>query len=333
MIRGHVHWRALAAAAGVVAVAAPLAAQQSAAALSLPVEVLHAPATLVPGDPLSTHVTSATPLAELELAVELADGERVAGYGFAVRRGSAGTTWAAVIGIPSTAPAGEARLSISGLLAGSASWAETRVMLHEQPIAIGEREFATEEIPLNTGLSNLRRTTDPQRKTESWELWLLLSDSRPVAWPHYGPLRLPLGDVRRTGGFGDRRLYRYADGNTATSIHNGVDFGVPTGTVVAAAGGGTVAMARERIVTGFTVVIEHLPGVYSLYYHLDALTVREGQRVFAGDPIGTVGSTGLSTGPHLHWEVRAAGVAVDPDVLVTAPLVDLPDASEVADAQ
>ena len=332
MIRVRHRWRMLAAAAGVVAAAASLAAQ-SESALALPVEVLHAPATLAPGDPLSTYVTSAGPLAELELAVEFADGERVAGTGFAVRGGPAGTTWAAVIGIPSAAPAGEARLTISGLLAGSASRAETRVMLHEQSIVIGEREFAVEEIALNTSLSNLRRTTDPRRKAESLDLWLLLNASRPVEWPHFGPLRLPLGDVRRTGGFGDRRLYRYADGNTATTIHNGVDFGVPTGTVVAAAGGGTVAMARERIVTGFTVVIEHLPGVYSLYYHLDGLAVREGQRVFAGDPIGTVGSTGLATGPHLHWEVRAAGVAVDPDLLVTAPLVDLPDASEADDAR
>ena len=179
MVRVRHRWRTLAAAAGVVAVAASLSAQ-SAAAPALPVEVLHAPATLVPGDPLSTHVTSATPLAELELAVELADGERVSGYGFAVRRGSAGTTWAAVIGIPSTAPAGEARLSISGLLAGSASRAETRVLLHEQSIVIGEREFAVEEIALNTSLSNLRRTTDPRRQAESWHLWLLLNESRPV---------------------------------------------------------------------------------------------------------------------------------------------------------
>ena len=311
-------------AAGVVAAAASLAAQSDSAP-ALPVAVLYAPATLAPGDPLSTHVTSATPLAEIDLAVELADGERVVGHGFAVRRGPAGTTWAAVLGIPSSAPAGRARLTISGLLAASASQDEARVLLHEQSIVIGEREFAVEEIALNTSLSNLRRTTDPRRQAESWDLWLLLNESRPVEWPHFGPLRLPLGDVRRTGDFGDRRLYRYADGNTATTIHNGVDFGVPTGTVVAAAGGGTVAMARERIVTGFTVVIEHLPGVYSLYYHLDGLAVQEGQRVFAGDPIGTVGSTGLATGPHLHWEVRAAGVAVDPDLLVTAPLVDLPE--------
>lgn len=323
MVRVRRHWRTLAAAVVAITVSASLAAQSDSTP-ALPVEVLDTPEALAPGDPLSAYVTSAEPLVEIDLAVELADGERVVSHGFAVRRGPAGTTWAAVLGIPSSAPAGRARLTISGLFAGSASQDEVRVLLHEQSIVIGEREFAVEEIALNTSLSNLRRTTDPRRQAESWDLWLLLNESRPVEWPHFGPLRLPLGDVRRTGDFGDRRLYRYADGNTATTIHNGVDFGVPTGTVVAAAGGGTVAMARERIVTGFTVVIEHLPGVYSLYYHLDGLAVQEGQRVFAGDPIGTVGSTGLATGPHLHWEVRAAGVAVDPDLLVTAPLVDLP---------
>ena len=52
--------------------------------------------------------------------------------------------------------------------------------------------------------------------------------------------------------------------------------------------------------------------------------MREGRYVAAGETIGAVGSTGLATGPHLHWEVRAAGVAVDPDTLVTGPLVDLP---------
>ena len=322
MIRIRRHWRTLTAAAGVAVAAGSLAAQSDSAP-ALPVEVLHTPAALAPGDPLSAYVTSAAPLAELDLTVELADGERVAGHAFAVRTGPAGTTWAAVIGIPSTAPAGPARLTISGRFAGRAPQEAARV-LHEQSIDIDEREFAVEEIPLSTELSDLRRTTDPRRTSESWELWLLLTTSRPVAWPHFGPLRLPLGEVRRTGGFGDRRRYRYADGNTATTIHNGVDFGAPSGTVVAAAGGGKVAMARERIVTGFTVVVEHLPGVYSLYYHLDGLAVREGQRVSAGDPIGTVGSTGLATGPHLHWEVRAAGVAVDPDVLVAGPLVSLP---------
>ena len=316
---------AFALAAASVLAPGTLAAQsngaQADAALALPVSVLRTPATLRPGEPLSAAVTSAAPLAALGLTVELADGARVPGSGFPVRSGPAGTTWAAVIGIPSTAPAGPARLTITARFTGNPQ--QTPHVLHEQSIAIAERVFAVEDIPLNAELSKLRRTTDPRRQAESLALRRLLTTWRPVARPHFGPLRLPLRGSRRTAGFGDRRRYRYADGSTDTTIHNGVDFGVPAGTAVAAAGGGTVVMARDRMVTGLTVVVEHLPGVYSLYYHLESVAVQEGRYVTAGETIGAVGSTGLATGPHLHWEVRAAGVAVDPDTLVTGPLVDL----------
>jgi murein DD-endopeptidase MepM/ murein hydrolase activator NlpD len=80
-------------------------------------------------------------------------------------------------------------------------------------------------------------------------------------------------------------------------------------------------MAKERILTGFSIVIEHLPGVYSLYYHLDKLDVKVGQMVSAGDKIGDSGFTGLATGPHLHWEIRVAGNAVEPKTLLAAPFI------------
>ena len=61
------------------------------------------------------------------------------------------------------------------------------------------------------------------------------------------------------------------------------------------------------------MVIEHMPGLYSLYYHLDSMNVKVGDMVKAGDMVGLSGSTGLATGPHLHWEVRLNGEAVNPD--------------------
>ena len=277
----------------------------------------------MPGDPLRVSVESAAPLAELTLTLVLGDGTRVTGRAFTVDAEPLGTRWAAVMGIPSTAPATMAQLLISGRPAGDGEPEEVRLLL-SQPLRIVPRAFMAEDIPLSAELSALRRTTDPRREEESRDLWRLLTTWRPVAHPHLGPLRLPLGDVRRTSGFGDRRRYLYDDGSIDNAIHHGVDFASPAGTAVAAAGAGTVVMARPRIVTGLTVVIEHLPGVYSLYYHLARLAVQEGQRVSAGDPLGTVGSTGLATGPHLHWEVRAAGVPVDPDAVVAGPLVDLP---------
>ena len=282
---------------------------------------LSVPRTVTRGGPLRVSVTSSVPLAELSVTVELAGDERIVGRGFAVAADSSGDSWAALLGIPSTAAAGAAKLLVAGHAGGAAAPAAFRLLL-VQPLNVAARTFAEEEIPLRAELATLRRTPDPRRQEQSRELWRLLSSWRPDAHRHLGPLRLPLGEVRRTAGFGDRRTYRYEDGKMDLAIHNGVDFGVPEGTPVSASGGGTVMMARARIVTGFSVVIEHLPGVYSLYYHLARILVREGQRVAAGAVLGTVGSTGLATGPHLHWEVRAAGVAIDPDAVVGVPLVD-----------
>ena len=72
-------------------------------------------------------------------------------------------------------------------------------------------------------------------------------------------------------------------------------------------------MAENRISTGYSIVIEHLPGLYSLYYHLSELKVEEGQMVKQGELIGKSGATGLATGPHLHWEIRLNGSAVVPE--------------------
>jgi len=81
-------------------------------------------------------------------------------------------------------------------------------------------------------------------------------------------------------------------------------------------------MAADRIVTGKTVVVEHVPGLFSLYMHLSSISVAEGQVVERGASLGLSGSTGLSTGPHLHWEVRAAGQAVDPEYWLSRPPLD-----------
>ena len=282
---------------------------------------LQVPRMVTPGAPLRVFVASAVSLTGLAVTVELAGGGRVAGRGFAIDAGSAGNSWAALLGVPSTAAEGAGQLLVAGHSGGDGLPVTMRLLL-AQRLSIGSRTFAGEEIPLSADLTSLRRSPDPRRVEQSRELWRLLSSWRPDAQRHLGPLRLPLAKVRRSAGFGDRRTYRYDDGSFDVSIHNGIDFAAPEGTVVTAAGSGTVVMARARIVTGLSVVIEHLPGVYSLYYHLARIVVREGQRVSAGAALGTVGSTGLATGPHLHWEVRAGGVAIDPDAVVAAALVD-----------
>ena len=111
------------------------------------------------------------------------------------------------------------------------------------------------------------------------------------------PVRAPTGD-----GFGPR-------GN---AFHAGVDFVAAAGTAVASAGTGRVTWAGPRGSFGNAVVVAHGSGVRTLYAHLSRIDVTVSERVAAGEQIGLVGSTGRSTGPHLHFEVRLRGAAIDP---------------------
>lgn len=182
------------------------------------------------------------------------------------------------------------------------------------PLTVVKKDFISETIALDARNTAIRTNTSPERIAQSEKLNALLgtislSDVYTVK-PFVPPVA---ADTRRTSLFGDRRVYRYNDGKSATSAHCGVDYGVVEGTSIFACADGKVVMAEERITTGFTVVIAHAPGLYSLYYHLSALNVKEGQNVKQGESIGLSGKTGLATGPHLHWEVRLNMCAVSPD--------------------
>lgn len=94
--------------------------------------------------------------------------------------------------------------------------------------------------------------------------------------------------------------------------HLGLDIAAPTGTPITAAAAGTVTFAGPRGGYGNVVIIDHGGGLETRYAHQHTIAVTAGQTVGARERIGTVGSTGLSTGPHLHFEVRRGGTAVDP---------------------
>jgi murein DD-endopeptidase MepM/ murein hydrolase activator NlpD len=195
------------------------------------------------------------------------------------------------------------------------------ILIVSVPIIIQKREFLHETIDLDQNLSDLRSKPDPLKEREAAQIWTILSRTGTDVWDP-GVFIPPVKSTRRTSFFGDRRIFRYAGGSTDTSIHAGVDYGVPTGTEVGASASGRVVLARPRIVTGYSVVVEHLPGVYSLYYHLSRIDVSEGSMVKQGSRLGLSGATGLATGPHLHWEIRVSGENTDPDALIARPLLD-----------
>ena len=134
-------------------------------------------------------------------------------------------------------------------------------------------------------------------------------------WTVEGPERLWVGAWQRpvttsvSSAFGAVRSY---NAHETAGRHAGVDLRGAVGRAVVAPAAGRVVLAEALAVHGNTVWLDHGWGVQSGYAHLDAIAVETGDLVAAGEPLGTVGRTGRVTGPHLHWEVRIAGVPVQP---------------------
>lgn len=124
-------------------------------------------------------------------------------------------------------------------------------------------------------------------------------------WPLDGTISTPFGATR----YVNNRLQNH---------HSGIDIAAPRGTVVKAAASGTVKLAAELLETGNTIIIDHGWNISSSYSHLSDIKVSTKQKVKKGDIIGTVGTTGFSTGPHLHWAVKINGVFVNPEWLVNS---------------
>ena len=117
------------------------------------------------------------------------------------------------------------------------------------------------------------------------------------------------GELRVTAPFGQRRSY---NGGPVTSYHSGQDLGADEGMPVYAPAAGTVVLAEPLQVRGQVVILDHGWGVFTGFWHLSQIDVTAGDVVDRGELVGLVGNTGLSTGPHLHWEMRVGGVPVDP---------------------
>jgi len=143
------------------------------------------------------------------------------------------------------------------------------------------------------------------------------------------PSIMPLQDARLTSGFG-MRTHPVLGGRRN---HKGIDLAAPTGTPIYATADGIVDRAEWFSSYGLFIEIEHGADLETRYAHMSRLAVSAGQRVKKGDLIGYVGSTGRSTGPHLHYEVRVSGVAVNPipymvDAPVNQQLAELEEAPE-----
>lgn len=160
-------------------------------------------------------------------------------------------------------------------------------------VAAGAATISVQRDAFAIGVVPIRKPASPPPSTSGGP-----TSVRPVA-----------GDVPTAGGFGSR----WVRGCGACSTdHKGLDFAAPTGTDVVAAMSGRVVSAGVFGGYGNQVLLQHADGSQTRYGHLSRIGVRVGQTVRAGELIGAVGSTGVSTGAHLHFEVIVGGTPVDP---------------------
>jgi murein DD-endopeptidase MepM/ murein hydrolase activator NlpD len=131
-----------------------------------------------------------------------------------------------------------------------------------------------------------------------------------------GAFLRPVGGAEPGTGFGSRRVIN----GKPRAPHSGIDYAADRGTAVVAVNSGRVALLGEFFFPGRLVILDHGLGLYTLYFHLDTVSVRDDERVARGQVIGTVGSTGRATGPHLHFGAHMGGARVDPAVLLNLRL-------------
>ena len=122
----------------------------------------------------------------------------------------------------------------------------------------------------------------------------------------------PVDGGRYSAAFGVRRFFNGQERNS----HSGLDIAVPQGTPVKASANGVVTIVGDYFFNGKTVFVDHGQGLISMYCHLSEIDVVKGQVVSRGEMVGKVGSTGRSTGPHLHWTVSLNNQRVDPAIFI-----------------
>ena len=190
-------------------------------------------------------------------------------------------------------------------------------MAFETVVTVVEYEFDFQNMIIDTSVPSVASAVTGQAIAEFREkvipLFSVFSEERYwegfFEWPvEMGPedfISTEFGEIRITNG----------DQNTRRS-HLGVDIAASTGTHVLATGAGRVLLAEFLLNTGYTVVIDHGGGLISIYYHMDSVDTTEGKVVERGELIGRVGTTGYSTGPHLHFEMRIGDQPINPSMLL-----------------
>lgn len=181
----------------------------------------------------------------------------------------------------------------------------------EQLISVKTKELEDTQSKINTSQAELRKLREEEKKQEAEiaaieKAILARGNSKRIL---QGGLIWPCPDSKRiTSGFGNRK----SPTKGASTFHQGIDIGASVGTTVLSAASGEVVISKYSYSAGNYIMIDHGSGIFTIYMHLSKRSVDVGKEVSQGQKIGEVGSTGFSTGPHLHFGIRKNGNYVNP---------------------
>jgi len=236
--------------------------------------------------------------------------EKVEGsvFGKTLLLGRSGGGWLGLFGVDMDQKPGDYVLALSLSLAGG------KRAKREVEIRVSRRDYGTDHLTLPkdkvelTPESLARVEADQQALGQAWH-----SPSPEALWS--GAFIRPVpGEV--SGQFGRRRVIN----GEKKSPHTGQDLRAVMDEPVKASNAGRVALVRDCFFSGNSVILDHGLGLYTMYFHLDQVKVKEGDLVEKGQVLGLAGMSGRATGPHLHWGFRLLGSRVDPEAVLALPL-------------
>jgi murein DD-endopeptidase MepM/ murein hydrolase activator NlpD len=188
-------------------------------------------------------------------------------------------------------------------------------------VVIVKEKFAIEHLKLPKEKVDLDEKATARWKNEQENVRKALAEESAMRLWQTGFIEPVRG--KRTGIFGSVRIMN----GQARNPHNGEDIGAPLGADVVASNDGVVRLTVDHIFSGRGIYVDHGLGLYSMYFHLSEVLVREGDLIKAGQVIGKVGATGRATGPHLHWGMKVNGARVNPYASLELPFPQNPAAS------
>ncbi len=264
--------------------------------ITTPLEVTHQARSLQPGEAVLVTVRGPKPLVKV---VGGAFGRQFLFYSSNDPR-----EWRGLIGIDLETKPGRYSVQIDG------TGGDGETVRVEHALLVKGKIFPTRQLTVDEKFVTPPKEVEERIRMESQRVEQTFAAVTPQKmWE--GPFARPVPG-QANDNFGKRSILN----GKPRSPHTGIDFTAAAGTPIRAPNSGRVVLAADLYFSGNTVILDHGLGLYSFFAHLSRISVEEGDQVNTNQILGRAGSTGRSTGPHLHWTVRLAGTRIDPLSLI-----------------